>query len=126
MVSFKRVTQVVVAVAVLGGVAAMNHTAFAQEPTQPAASPREEQLREQLKGILQELDELQKTREGALPPGERPKVVTEKVSPQESDSIPEYELSDVSIVSKRFQKRPEGILCQQPFQPKQIHSRREI
>ena len=108
MVSFKRVTHIIAAVAVLGGIAAMDHVASAQEPP-PAASPREEQLREQLKGILQELDELQKTREGALPPGERPKVVTEKVAPQESETMPEYELSDVSIVSKRFQKRPEGI-----------------
>lgn len=109
MVSFKRATQIIVAAGVLGGILGMDHVASGQEPTQPAASPREEQLREQLKGILQELDELQKTREGAMPPGERPKVVTEKVSPEASEVIPEYELSDVSIVSKRFQKRPEGI-----------------
>ena len=61
MVSFKRVTHIIVAVAVVGGLAAMDHVASAQEPTQPAASPREEQLREQLKGILQELEDLQKT-----------------------------------------------------------------
>ena len=109
MVLFKRVTYIIVAVAVVGGLAAMDHVASAQEPTQPSASPREEQLREQLKGILQELEDLQKTREGALPQGEGPKVVTEKVAPQESEAMPEYELSDVSIVSKRFQKRPEGI-----------------
>ncbi len=108
MVSFKRVMHIIVAIGVLGGIAAMDHVASAQEPP-PAASPREEQLREQLKGILQELDELQKTREGELPPGERPQVVTEKVAPQASETMPEYELSDVSIVSKRFQKRPEGI-----------------
>jgi iron complex outermembrane receptor protein len=112
MVSFKRVTQIIVAVAVLESIAAMNHVAFAQEPTQPAAAqstPREQELRDQLKGILQELEDLQKTREVALPPGERLKVVAEKVAPQESEAIPEYELSDVSIVSKRFHKRPEGI-----------------
>ena len=109
MVSFKRVTLIIVAVAVLGGIAAMDHVASAQEPTQPAATPREEQLREQLKGILQELDDLQKSRESQLPPSERPKVVMEKVAPQESEAMPEYELSDLSIVSKRFQKRPEGL-----------------
>lgn len=109
MVSVKRVTQIVVAVGVLGGFAALPHVASAQEPRQPAASPREEQLREQLKGILQELDELQKGRESQLPPSERPKVVMEKVTPQESETMPEYELSDLSIVSKRHQNRPEGI-----------------
>ena len=112
MVSFEKVTQIIVAVAVLGGIGALGHKASAQESTQSGtaqASPREEQLREQLKGILQELDELQKTREGAMPPGERPKVVTEKTAPQTSEAMPEYELSDLSIVSKRFHKRPEGI-----------------
>ena len=112
MVSFKRVAQACWVVAVIGSVTALPHVAFSQEPTQPAgeqASPREEQLREQLKGILQELEDLQKTREGSLPPADRPKVVIEKVAPQESEAIPEYELSDVSIVSKRFQKRPEGV-----------------
>jgi iron complex outermembrane receptor protein len=97
---------------VIGSVTALPHAVFAQEPTQPAAgqsTPREQELRDQLKGILQELEDLQRTRERTLSPAERPKVVTEKVSSQESEAIPEYELSDVSIVSKRFQKRPEGI-----------------
>ncbi len=109
MVSFKGVRQVVRAVAVFGIIVAMHQVAPAQEPAQPAATQREGQLREQLKGILQELDDLQKNRESQLPPSERPKVVTEKVAPQESEAMPEYELSDVSIVSKRFQKRPEGL-----------------
>ena len=109
MVSFKRATQTIVAVAVLGGILATDHVASAQEPTKPAASQREEQLREQLKGILQELEDLQKTREGTLPLGEQPRVVTEKLATQEPEAIPEYELSDLSIVSKRFQKRPEGV-----------------
>ncbi|RPH76640.1 MAG: TonB-dependent receptor, partial [Nitrospiraceae bacterium] len=115
MVSFTRVMQIMMAVAALGGIAAPDHVALAQEST-PAEtvpqSPREQQLREQLKGILQELDELQKGRESALPPAERPKAVTEKVVPEQSEvagAIPEYELSDLSIVSKRFQKRPEGL-----------------
>ena len=112
MVSFKSVRQIIVAVAVLGGIVAMDHVALAQEPTQPTASPREEQLREQLKGILQELEDLQNAREGALPPAERPKVVTEKSEPEHSEvagAIPAYELADMSIVSDREQKHPEGI-----------------
>ncbi len=112
MVSFKRLTQACWVVGVIGSLTALPHVAFAQEPTTPAgeqASPREEQLREQLKGILQELEDLQKSRESQLPPAERPKVVTEKVAPQEPEAIPEYELSDVSIVSKRVYKRPEGV-----------------
>ena len=109
MVSFKRVRHVVMAVAVLGIIAAMNHVASAQEPAQPVATPREEQLREQLKSIFQELEDLQKGRESQVPIAERPKVVTEKVPPQKSEAMPEYELSDLSIVSKRVYKRPEGV-----------------
>ena len=45
MVSFKRVGQVVMAVAVFGIIAAMHQVVSAQEPAQPAATPREEQLR---------------------------------------------------------------------------------
>ena len=85
-----------------------------KSPQQEAVpqDPREQQLREQLKGILQELEDLQKGRERALPPGERPKTVTEKAAPEQSQvtgAMPEYELADMSIVSKRFQQRPEGI-----------------
>jgi iron complex outermembrane receptor protein len=115
MVSFKRVTEIIVAVSVLGGIAAMGHVALAQEPVQSEAlaqSPHEQQLREQLKGILQELEDLQKGRESTVPPAERPKTVTEKVAPEQSQvtgAMPEYELSDTSIVSTRFQKRPEGL-----------------
>jgi iron complex outermembrane receptor protein len=114
MVSLKRVTQVIVAIA-LGGTVALSHVALAQEPASTEAvqqSPREQQLRDQLKGILQELDELQKGREGKLPQSERPKTVTEKVAPEQAQAagtMPEYELSDTSIVSTRYQKRPEGL-----------------
>lgn len=97
-----------------GSIAAIGNNAHAQEPASEAIqqSPREQQLREQLKGILQELEDLQKGRESALPPAEQPKTVTEKVAPEESQAtgaIPEYELADMSIISKRFVKRPEGV-----------------
>ena len=114
MVSLKDVTQVIVAIA-LGGTVALDRVALAQEPIPTEArqqSPREQQLREQLKGILQELEELKQGRESTVPPAERPKTVTEKVTPEEAQvtgAMPEYELSDTSIVSTRFQKRPEGL-----------------
>jgi iron complex outermembrane receptor protein len=72
-------------------------------------SPREKELREQLKKILEELEELQHQREGELPPEERPSVVKETVEPKEPEKAPEYNLEDVSIVSDRVQKHPEGI-----------------
>ena len=45
MVWFKRLRKIIVVVAVLGGVHALDRVVFAQEPSQPTASPREEQLR---------------------------------------------------------------------------------
>jgi iron complex outermembrane recepter protein len=115
MLSFKKVTHIIVAITAFGATVALDHVALAQEPTPTEAmqqSSREQQLREQLKGILQELDDLQKGRESTVPPAERPKTVTEKVTPEQAQgtgAMPEYELSDTSIVSKRFQKRPEGV-----------------
>ncbi|MEP6933325.1 MAG: Plug domain-containing protein, partial [Nitrospirota bacterium] len=115
MVSFKRVMQVITAVTALGGIAALDHVALAQDSTASEAAqqnPREQQLREQLKGILQELDDLKKDRESTVPPEERPNTVTEKLAPEHAGvagTIPEYELSDLSIISKRVHKRPEGV-----------------
>ena len=115
MVSFKRVRHLIVAVAALGGAVDLDHVALAQEPAAAEAvqqGSREQQLREQLKGILQELEDLKQGRESTLPPAEQPKTVTEKVSPEQAQAtgaMPEYELSDTSIVSTRFQKRPEGL-----------------
>lgn len=118
MLSFKSLSRVTY-VAALSGVLVMGPSiVMAQEPGQPEGtqpSPREQELREQLNGILQELDDLKRTREHALPPAERPKTVTEKVKPEPTgeteaaEAIPEYELADTSIVSKRHQKRPEGV-----------------
>lgn len=115
MVSFKRARHIIVAVTALGGAVALDYVALAQEPAAVEAvqqGSREQLLREQLKGILQELEELKQGRESTLPPAEQPKTVTEKVSPEQSQAtgaMPEYELSDTSIVSTRFQKRPEGL-----------------
>ncbi len=115
MLSFKKVMHIIVAVSAFGATVALDHVAFAQEPAPTEAvnqNSREQQLREQLKGILQELEDLQKGRESTAPPSERPKTVTEKVTPEQAQvtgAMPEYELRDMSIVSTRFQKRPEGL-----------------
>ena len=117
MASFKCVHQIAVVMTVIGTLAAGQSLALAQEPNpaETAASPREQELRGQLKGILQELEDLPKNREAKLPPAERPKTVTEKAKPEQVEAadaigaMPEYELADTSIVSKRFQKRPEGV-----------------
>ena len=117
MVSFMYVGRIAVVMTVIGMLGAGQPSAQAQEPNpaETTASPREQELRGQLKGILQELEEIQKGRESAVPPAERPKTVTEKAKPEPSEAIgesgamPEYELADTSIVSKRFQKRPEGV-----------------
>lgn len=87
MLSFKNVGLIIAAV--LGGIFALDHVALAQESAPAEAvrqSPREQQLREQLKGILQELEELKQGRESAVPPSEQPKTVTEKVSPEQSQA----------------------------------------
>lgn len=109
------VKHVLAAAALFGGVAVMGQAVSAQEPASSSGteqSPREGQLREQLKNILQELEELQRGREQTSPPAEKPKTVIEKVTTEEAEAtgaMPEYELADTSIVSKRLQKRPEGV-----------------
>jgi iron complex outermembrane recepter protein len=115
MESLENVKHALAAAVLFGGIAVMGQAVSAQEPASSSGteqSPREGQLREQLKGILQELEELQRGREQTSPPTEKPKTVTEKVTSEEAEAtgaMPEYELADTSIVSKRLQKRPEGV-----------------
>ncbi|HET7910313.1 MAG TPA: TonB-dependent receptor plug domain-containing protein, partial [Nitrospira sp.] len=82
--------------------------------TDPSSSPRERELRDQLRNILHELDEIQQQKERATPEGERPSIIQEQAEPQatregEAEPVPHYGLADMSIVSQRLQKRPEGI-----------------
>lgn len=96
--------------------------AFAQDTlsADSSPSPRERELRDQLKNILQELDELKQKQDGGTSESERPAIIKEKTeapsglfkdADQKSASAaePDFELVDMSIVSKRFQKRPEGV-----------------
>ncbi|MBM4120997.1 MAG: TonB-dependent receptor [Nitrospira sp.] len=88
----------------------------AQEPLPPPTTreeraQRKEKLETQLKKILDELDELQRAgvpAEGGETPGGAG-VVKSRVEPAEPGAAPEMELVDMSIVSTRVQKHPEGI-----------------
>lgn len=106
-------------VAVLALIAIGGAAVFAQDvpPADPVATSREKELRDQLKSILQELEELQQKKESEKPQAERSPIIKEKAEsgPGEAtieataDAKPDFDLSDMSIVSKRFQKRPEGV-----------------
>jgi iron complex outermembrane receptor protein len=92
-----------------------NGKALAQDApsSDTSTSPRERALRDQLKNILKELDELQQKKESEKPDAERPTIIKEKAesaSPEAtSEAKSDFDLADMSIVSKRHQKRPEGV-----------------
>lgn len=102
------VCAVVIGIVAICGVGNGRASAQGASVGEPSASPREKDLRQQLKTILQELDEMQQKKESVKPESERPSIIkkkTESTSSAESD----FDLSDMSIVSKRLQKRPEGV-----------------
>ncbi len=91
---------------------------FAQgtSSSDPSASAREKELRDQLKDILQELEELQQKKESGKPEGERPTIIKEDTEPASEEAAteaasakPDFDLADMSIVSNRQQNRPEGV-----------------
>ncbi len=80
----------------------------------------EQELRERLQQnvqeretLLRELDDISRRRDEALPAGERPQLYKETPheasGPAAPEEAPVYELADISIVSKRVQKHPEGL-----------------
>ena len=88
--------------------------ALAQEEAAAGAvvekSARERDLRDQLQKILHELEELrQAPAGGATAAPVQPSVVQEPSEGKAAEAIPQFELADVSIVSDRVQRRPEGI-----------------
>lgn len=98
--------------------AAGNGNVLAQDApsSDTSTSQRERELRDQLNNILQELDELQQKKESAKPEGERPAIIKEKTEPASPETATEatsaksdFDLADMSIVSKRPQNRPEGV-----------------
>ena len=86
---------------------------FAEDQTnEPGGkAQRKQQLERQLKSILDELDDLKQGDRPApvqpLPVQPEPQAMTE---PQiEQGPAPEISLEDMSIISKRLQKHPEGV-----------------
>ncbi|BFU92426.1 MAG: hypothetical protein NTAFB01_36130 [Nitrospira sp.] len=107
-----------IAVGLLVMCAAGDGNALAQDApsSDPSASPRERALRDQLKNILRELDELQQKKESEKPDAERPTIIKESAEPASPETAteatstkPDFDLADMSIVSKRSQNRPEGL-----------------
>lgn len=80
-------------------------------PVQEKKAQRKDKLERQLKKILEELDELQREvqpAEGGRTP-EGAGIIKRRVEPEEPGVAPELELADISIVSGKPQKRPEGV-----------------
>lgn len=109
-------------ICVLAGLSAPTAWSQAADPIAPStATAAEEALRERLQQnvrereqLLRELDEAGRRREEALPLDERPKRLQETagadvVGPDAPAQEPVYDLADISIVSKRVQKHPEGL-----------------
>lgn len=108
--SVKRFPIVVIGLALLW--ASGEGIAMAQAaPPADTGGARERELRDQLKNILQELEELQQQKDSARPEEERPSIIKEPAEPvsPEVSARPDIDLADMSIVSQRLQKRPEGI-----------------
>jgi iron complex outermembrane receptor protein len=85
---------------------------FAQEEagTVVDKNARERELRDRLQKILHELEELhQQPPSGRSAEPAQPAVVQESPEAPLEEPIPHYELADVSIVSERVQRRPEGL-----------------
>lgn len=96
------------------GVWTVSGVGLAQDggPSIATTNGREQQLRDQLKEILQELEDIQRRGEQTRQTESRSQTVTERVAPERAEATgatPEYELADTSIVSTRMQRRPEGI-----------------
>ncbi len=86
-------------------------TVFAQEAGQGQGgdkAQRERELRQKLQTILDELEELKRAPEGS-PTIAGPSVVEKQEVPEGPAGTPRVELKDMSIVSQRAQKRPEGV-----------------
>jgi iron complex outermembrane receptor protein len=70
---------------------------------------RRQQLEQRLKDILEELDRLKEPTASGESAQPAPSVVKEQVLPEAPGVMPEVLLEDMSIISKRVVKRPEGV-----------------
>ncbi|MCC7214944.1 MAG: TonB-dependent receptor [Nitrospira sp.] len=89
-------------------------------PSAPGAMESEQMLRGRLQQnvrereqLLQQLEEMGRKHDESLQKNERPQLYREMAAPTAesgaSEEPPIYELADISIVSKRVQKHPEGM-----------------
>lgn len=79
-------------------------------PAPPSGSDkvqRKQRLEQRLKEILEELDSLKES--GEVPKEPTASVVKEQKATEEPGATPELALEDMSIISRREQKRPEGL-----------------
>lgn len=105
---------------------------WAQDPAAVGGkSERKQQLERQLKSILDELDQL-KEEEQPSPPAPvppEPEAPLTVEQPAEEGPTPEVALEDLSIISRRVQKRPEGLTMSTPppseFQSQPTRTMRE-
>jgi len=107
-------------------------TAWAQDQGEPVdRGQRKQSLERQLKSILDELDQLkqedQPTPSAPIP--QEPEAPLTVEHPAEEGQPPEVSLEDLSIVSRRVQKRPEGVAISTPapteFQSQPTRTMRE-
>lgn len=88
-------------------------TAVAEDQTTGPAgrTQRKQNLEKQLKSILDELDQLKQEGQPAPAPMHSEPVPPEEVTQQlpEEGPTPEISLEDMSIISRRVQKHPEGV-----------------
>lgn len=89
--------------------------ALAQEPAAPSEPPaepseREQHLRKELQRILEELDQLQQVKpEGDHRTPEGTSIIKGRVEPETPGVAPELELADISIISGKPLRRPDGL-----------------
>lgn len=79
-------------------------------PQELQKAQRKQELEEQLKKLLDELEALKTAEEaGREAPAPEAGAVQGKAEPMEPGIAPELQLQDISIVSRRVQRRPEGL-----------------
>lgn len=90
----------------------LSGAAFAQEASDAAVAgmgERERGLREDLQKILTELEDIQKRKEPVPGAAAEAPAVTQVAEPATAEEAPEFNLADISIISQRSLKRPDGV-----------------
>src|SRR5690349_1993486 len=115
----------------VGGWLLYSDPSSAQDPATGARSERKEELERQLKSILDELDQLKEEQQPTVPAPvpQEPEAPLTVEQPALEGPTPEVSLEDLSIISRRVQKRPEGLTMSSPppteFQSQPMRTMRE-